>query len=350
MPNKKQYARMLRYFILTIFLLITSSLFAQDVDTLSVECADTLQREIRVDSCKNRRVSPTHTLGQVAVIDTLETPNSAISILLFNDNTWRYLLAEDFRNDTTIYNDHWDTAEANPYKDVELSSFAEATPIRLVDSLKSYHYPYVGRITSRYGPRKGRQHQGLDMALKVGDPVYATFDGKVRLSKAAGNYGNLVIIRHCNGLETYYAHLSERSVQAGDWVVAGQQIGLGGNTGRSTGPHLHYEVRYRGQSFDPERIIDFKTGELRREELLLKRRHFSIYAKFDQNFDDEIEAEKQEEAERKAAAAIQYHTVRSGDTLGAIARRYGTTVSRLCKLDNIQSTSILRIGQRLRVR
>ena len=84
--------------------------------------------------------------------------------------------------------------------------------------------------------------------------------------------------------------------------------------------------------------------------MLLKRRHFSIYAKFDQNFDDEIEAEKQEEAERKAAAAIQYHTVRSGDTLGAIARKYGTSVNRLCQLNGIKSTSILRIGQRLRVR
>ena len=334
---------MLRYFILTIFSLITVATFAQEKDSLTTAVADTVKRDSVV---LNRRVSPVHTLGEVTVIDTLATPNSAISILLFNDNTWRYLLAEDFRNDTTIYNDHWNTTATNAYSDVELSSFAEATPIRLVDSLKSYHYPYIGRITSR----RGRPHQGIDMALKVGDPVYATFDGKVRLSKAAGNYGNLVIIRHCNGLETYYAHLSERSVQTGDWVVAGQQIGLGGNTGRSTGPHLHYEVRYRGQSFDPERIIDFKTGELRREELLLKRRHFSIYAKFEQDFDDEIEAEKQEEAERKAAAAIQYHTVRSGDTLGAIARRYGTTVSRICNLNNIKSTSILRIGQRLRVR
>ena len=342
---------MLRYFISIIFLLITTAVIAQDIDTAIIEKVDSKQCDsVVVNTNTNRRVSPIHTLGQVSVIDTIAIPNSTISILLFNDNTWRYLLSEDFRNDTTIFNDHWDTSVTNAYKDVELSSFPEATPIRLVDTLKSYHYPYIGRITSRYGPRRGRQHQGIDMALKIGDPVYATFDGKVRLSKAAGNYGNLVIIRHCNGLETYYAHLSERSVQAGDWVVAGQQIGLGGNTGRSTGPHLHYEVRYRGQSFDPERIIDFKTGELRRDELLLKRRHFSIYAKFDQNFDDEIEAEKQEEAERKAAAAVKYHTVRSGDTLGAIARKHGTTVSKICKLNNIKSTSILRIGQKLRVR
>ncbi len=338
---------MLRIVISTIFLLISTSLFAQEADSLTIAQVDTLKQDSVV---VNRRVSPVRTLGVVSVIDTLPTPSEQISIVLFNDNTWRYVLAEGFRNDTTVFDDHWNTTATHAYTDVDLNSFPDATPIQLVDSLRSYHYPYIGRITSRYGPRRGRSHQGIDMSLKVGDPVYAVFDGKVRLSKVAGNYGNLVIIRHNNGLETYYAHLSERSVQPGEWVVAGQQIGLGGNTGRSTGPHLHFEVRYRGQSFDPERIIDFKTGELRREELLLKRRHFSIYAKFEQDFDEEVEIEKIEEAERKAAQAIQYHTVRSGDTLGALARKYGTTVSRICQLNNIKSTSILRIGQRLRVR
>ena len=295
-------------------------------------------------------VHSVRTLGKVSAIDTLATESPYLSIILFNDNTWRYVMAEEFRNDPEVFSDHWNTTATHAYSDVELSSLPEATPIRLVDSLGSYHPPYIGRITSRYGPRRGRAHQGLDISLKIGDPIYATFDGKVRMSKAAGNYGNLVIIRHNNGLETYYAHLSERSVEVGDWVVAGQQIGLGGNTGRSTGPHLHFEVRYKGQSFDPERIIDFTTGDLRRSELLLKRRHFSIYAKYEQDFDEEVEVEKIEEAERKAAAAIQYHTVRSGDTLGALARKYGTTVTRLCQLNGIKSTSILRIGQRLRVR
>lgn len=295
-------------------------------------------------------VKPVRTLGKVAVIDTLPTANSALSIVLFNDNTWRYILAEDYKNDPEVFNNHWDTTNIHAYRDIELDSLPEATAIRLVDSLESYHYPYIGRITSRYGPRRGRAHQGLDIGLKTGDPIYATFDGKVRLSKAAGDYGNLVIIRHNNGLETYYAHLSQRDVEVGEWVVAGQQIGLGGSTGRSTGPHLHYEVRYKGQSFDPERLIDFSNGNLRRDELLLKRRHFSIYSKYEQDFGDEEEVAKQEEAERKAAAAVQYHTVRSGDTLGAIARKYGTSVSRICQLSGIKSTSILRIGQKLRVR
>ena len=336
----------IKYYILSVLLIVASGAFAQEADTLAM-AADSLRNE-PVEQLNP--VHPVRTLGKVAAIDTLPTANSALSIVLFNDNTWRYILAEDYKNDSEVFNDHWNTSSTHAYTDVELNSLPEATVIRLVDSLESYHYPYLGRITSRYGPRRGRSHQGLDIGLKTGDPIYATFDGKVRVSKAAGDYGNLVVIRHNNGLETYYAHLSQRDVEVGDWVVAGQQIGLGGSTGRSTGPHLHYEVRYKGQSFDPERIIDFSNGILRRDELLLKRRHFSIYAKYEQDFGDEEEVAKQEEAERKAAAAVQYHTVRSGDTLGAIARKYGTSVSRICQLNNIKSTSILRIGQKLRVR
>ena len=346
----------MKYLFLPLMMLLALSASAQEVDTMDEELpAETVATDsvAVVEEPVKQEAHPVHsvrTLGKVCAIDTLATESPYLSIILFNDNTWRYVMAEEYKNDPEVFSDHWNTTATHAYSDVELSSLPEATPIRLVDSLGSYHHPYIGRITSRYGPRRGRAHQGLDISLKIGDPIYATFDGKVRMSKAAGNYGNLVIIRHNNGLETYYAHLSERSVEVGDWVVAGQQIGLGGNTGRSTGPHLHFEVRYKGQSFDPERIIDFTTGDLRRSELLLKRRHFSIYAKYEQDFDEEVEVEKIEEAERKAAAAIQYHTVRSGDTLGALARKYGTTVTRLCQLNGIKSTSILRIGQRLRVR
>lgn len=337
----------MRLLLLAVAMLV--GFVAEAQDSLAMAKIDTLKRDTAVVE-KPMPVRPVKTLGQVSAIDTLATESDKISIILFNDNTWRYVMSENYKADSEVFSDHWNTTATHAYSDVELNSLPEATPILLIDSMESYHYPYIGRITSRYGPRRGRAHQGLDISLKMGDPIYATFDGKVRFSKAAGNYGNLVIIRHNNGLETYYAHLSQRDVEVGDWVVAGQQIGLGGSTGRSTGPHLHYEVRYKGQSFDPERIIDFSSGNLRRAELLLKRRHFSIYAKYEQDFDAEVEVEKIEEAERKAAAAIQYHTVRSGDILGSIARKYGTTVTRICQLNGIKSTSILRIGQRLRVR
>lgn len=342
----------MRYLFLVIAMCLSVVAKAQDEPLTELPDSTNIAVEIPDSATvvKPQPVRPVKTLGQVAPIDTLATESAMISIVLFNDNTWRYVMSENYKADSEVFSDHWNTTATHAYTDVELSSLPEATPILLVDSLESYHYPYIGRITSRYGPRRGRAHQGLDISLKTGDPIYATFDGKVRFSKAAGNYGNLIIIRHNNGLETYYAHLSQRDVEVGDWVVAGQQIGLGGSTGRSTGPHLHFEVRYKGQSFDPERLIDFQTGNLRRAELLLKRRHFSIYAKYEQDFDAEVEVEKIEEAERKAAAAVQYHTVRSGDMLGTIARKYGTTVTRICQLNGIKSTSILRIGQRLRVR
>lgn len=333
--------------VVTVLLSVAS--YAQTSDTLSVK-RDSVQTETKRDTIPPTPVRPVPTLGKESVIDTLATENPALSIILYNNNTWRYVLSADYVRDTTVFSKHWNTATTNPYYGISAEQLPEATAIELVDSLELYHYPYKGNMSSRYGPRRGRPHQGVDLPLKTGDPIYAVFDGKVRYSAySSSGYGNLVIVRHNNGLETYYAHLSVRDVEAGDWVVAGQQIGQGGSTGRSSGPHLHFEVRYSGQTFDPERIINFTTGELRRKELLLKRRHFSIYSKYEQDFDDEEEVAKQEEAERKAAAAVQYHTVRSGDTLSGIAKKYGTTVSRLCSLNGIKSTTTLSIGRRLRV-
>lgn len=340
---------MKRLLLGVVAVLLSVASYAQTSDTLSVK-RDSVQTVTKRDTIPPTPVRPVPTLGKESVIDTLATENPALSIILYNNNTWRYVLSADYVRDTTVFSKHWNTATTNPYYGISAEQLPEATAIELVDSLELYHYPYKGNMSSRYGPRRGRPHQGVDLPLKTGDPIYAVFDGKVRYSAySSSGYGNLVIVRHNNGLETYYAHLSVRDVEAGDWVVAGQQIGQGGSTGRSSGPHLHFEVRYSGQTFDPERIINFTTGELRRKELLLKRRHFSIYSKFEQDFDDEEEVAKQEEAERKAAAAVQYHTVRSGDTLSGIAKKYGTTVSRLCSLNGIKSTTTLSIGRRLRV-
>ncbi|MBR2168855.1 MAG: peptidoglycan DD-metalloendopeptidase family protein, partial [Alistipes sp.] len=163
-------------------------------------------------------------------------------------------------------------------------------------------------------------------------------------------YGNLVVIRHDNGLETYYAHLSEINVKPNQWVTAGQVIGKGGNTGRSTGSHLHNEIRYKGQTFDPERLIDFTTGTLRRETFLLKKTYFSPYSRFTQDFDEEIQSEEEDKKIAAEAAAKKYHIVKRGDTLGRIAINNRTTVTKLCQLNGIKKTTVLQIGQRIRVR
>ena len=287
----------------------------------------------------------------VLVVDTIPSTSEGLSIVLYNDNTWRYVRNRDIDVlDETIYTQNWDTSKIHAYN-VELKDLPMSMVIDLVDTLKSYHYPFKGRVTSKYGPRRRGIHQGTDIDLETGDPIYATFDGRVRhTTYVARGYGHLIIIRHDNGLETFYAHLSEVNVKSGDWVTAGQVIGKGGNTGRSTGSHLHYEMRYKGHSFDPERLINFTTGDLRRETFLLKRTYFSPYSRFTQDFDEEVQSDEEDKKIAAEAAAIKYHIVKKGDTLGRIAINNHTTVTKLCQLNGLKKTSTLRIGQRIRVR
>lgn len=289
-----------------------------------------------------------------SVIDTLPTADKNLSVLLFNNNTWRYISNESFKSDSTVFAKYWDENNLFPYFNVPLTSIPETAPIQLVDSLHAYHFPHKGYITSRYGMRRSSRHNGIDIALKTGDTIYSTFNGKVRFAKSTtSGYGILVIIRHDNGLETYHGHLSALLVESGDRVVAGQPIALGGSTGRSSGPHLHFECRYMGQVFDPERIIDFKTGELRRDFILLRRIYFNPYSKYEQDFNSEEKIQeairKQQEA-AKLAAQKRYYTVKSGDCLSIIASRNKTSVSTLCRLNNIKESAKLQIGQKLRVK
>ena len=299
-----------------------------------------------------KRIESVPAIDSLAVLDTLPSGDDAVQVILFANSTWKYVRNRAVAKDSTIFEKYWDTEKLFPYKDVEYSSLPKSLVIDLVDSTNGYHTPYKpSPIRSRYGPRRGRAHQGVDLVLKTGEPIYATFSGRVRISQYnRGGYGNLVVIRHDNGLETYYGHLSERMVEPNQWVEAGQVIGLGGSTGRSTGPHLHFETRYYGQSFDPERLIDFQSGTLCRETFLLKRSYFSIYSRASQDFEDEIANEEQDKKEQAEREAMRYHKIRSGDTLGAIARKYGTTVGNICRLNGIKSTTILRIGRTLRVR
>lgn len=296
-------------------------------------------------------VQPIKAVESPIIVDTLVTANNALSVILFNDGTWRYIQNRTAEQDSTVYSKYWDTTNIAAYKSVKIDSLPQSVAINLVDSLKSYRFPYVGRVTSRYGIRHRRAHNGIDIALKVGDTICSAFDGRVRFSKATDTgYGTLVIIRHDNGLETYHGHLSVRLVEEGDRVVAGQPIALGGNSGRSTGPHLHFETRYYGQSFDPERLINFKTGELRRDCFLLKKGYFSIYSKYSQDFNAEEERYAAEKKETALSAEKRYYKVRKGDYLGLIAKRNHTTVSAICRLNGIKSTTVLQIGRVLRVK
>ena len=296
--------------------------------------------------------------------DTLDTGHPGVKIILYDNHTWRYIRDPKVLADKKVFTENWDTKSTNPYREAETLP-ADFT-LWIVDTLDSYCCPHKTTPSSKFGYRHGRPHQGIDLPYPTGTPAYAAFDGRVRLSDYVGGYGNLVIIRHANGLETFYGHLSESKVKAGDWVNAGDCIGLGGSTGRSTGPHLHFETRYKGFAFDPNWLIDFETGKLRHRLLHLRNWYFSPSSRYVQAVDDEdeinladekdriaAEAKAKElaaERERAAAAAMKYHTVRSGDTLSKIAVKYHTSVNTLCRLNGIKQTTTLQIGRRLRVR
>lgn len=303
-------------------------------------------------------------------VDTVPTRRDDVSIIVYADNTFSYVFT-GARNwaDNEIYKEHWDTSSVFSYRDVSYQSLPETMDVRLMEQLEGCHVPLAGKIISRYGPRGRRNHNGVDIPLKVGTPIVAAFDGRVRYSRYNnGGFGNLVIVRHTNGLETYYGHLSRRNVKAGDWVVAGQVIGYGGSTGRSRGPHLHFEMRYCDQTFDPERIFDFESGNIRYQTFVLEKSYFNIRSResekledgddFDvdsliaqsEKTDEEISAAIAQEEKKAAEPVVVYHTVRSGETLSTIARRNGTTVDKICRLNGISRNSILRVGKKLRVR
>lgn len=226
----------------------------------------------------------------------------------------------------------WDSRNVDPYK-IDPSEFKDTINIVLYDSLAGQHWamPMAQcRATSTFGMRWQRWHYGIDIGLVTGDPVMACFDGVVRISRYnPGGYGNYVMIRHYNGLETLYGHLSASKVEVGQFVKAGEVIGLGGSTGRSTGPHLHFEVRYAGNAFDPSYLYDFARMTLRSKTFTLTPFHYA-YA--------------------KEARKVYYHKVRPGDSLGKIARKYGVSITRICKLNRISTHSTIRPGQRLRIR
>ena len=164
----------------------------------------------------------------------------------------------------------------NPYG-FEVSLLVDSICLTLTDTVHcSFHMPNLGRVNSTFGWRGRRVHSGIDLQLHWGDTVNAAFDGVVRVSKYGKGYGNYIIIRHENGLETLYAHLQKRFVVKNDTVHAGNLIGLGGSTGRSTGAHLHFETRFLGRPIDPELFIDFQQNRLKQQSLFIHAETFDV--------------------------------------------------------------------------
>ena len=202
--------------------------------------------------------------------------------------------------------------------------------------LTGFHMPTPStKITSPFGPRWRRMHNGLDLKVNIGDTIVAAFDGKVRIVKyERRGYGKYVVIRHDNGLETVYGHLSKQLVEENQLVKAGEVIGLGGNTGRSTGSHLHFETRFLGIAINPIYMFDFPKQDIVADTYTFRK---TKSVKRAGSHDTQV-----------ADGAIRYHKVKSGDTLSRIAKLRGVSVSTLCKLNRIKPTTTLRIGQVLR--
>jgi murein DD-endopeptidase MepM/ murein hydrolase activator NlpD len=226
----------------------------------------------------------------------------------------------------------WDSNKIDIYN-FDLKTFRDTVNIRLYDSFFGYEWKMpldTTPVTSPFGFRWRRWHYGTDLDLNTGDPVYSGFDGIVRVkSYDRYGYGYYIVVRHKNGLETLYGHLSKQLVEVGQEVKAGDLIAKGGNTGRSTGSHLHYELRYKGLAFDPQKVYDFSAPSIVDPNFSITPSLFSHVAK---------------------ASSSAYHKVRKGENLGSIARKYGVSVSTITKLNGISSRSILRIGQNLRIR
>lgn len=285
--------------------------------------------------------------------DTLDTGDKFKKVILFDNSTWAYFNIDKPEIPDSLSTDYWDT-EVIHVHGVDLNSIPNQLDIPLVDSVHRFCIPHPGPVTSGFKYRKRHAHKGVDIALSTGEAVHAAFDGVVRVAmptRMSGGYGNVVIIRHVNGLETYYGHLSKYVVKPDDIVKAGELIGYGGSTGRSTGPHLHFETRYMGYAFDPERIFDFQSGTLRDEIFTLKKHYFNVNSHYGMSDRQSAAASTNppKSAVSKGSGAV-YYKVKSGDTLSRIAKRHGTTVSKICKLNGIKATKTLQIGQRLRVK
>ena len=228
--------------------------------------------------------------------------------------------------------------------------------------LRHFTMPTTSRvITSNFGSRWGRQHKGLDIKVYIGDTIRAAFSGKVRIVRyERGGYGKYIVIRHNNGLETIYGHLSQQLVEENQEVRSGEVIGLGGNTGRSTGSHLHFETRLCGVALNPALMFDFRAQDVTGDYYAFNKQTYDsestnatrLRGKQDSSTFASSDSSEDFATNKRTTSGlsdqISYHKVKKGETLSSIARRRGVTVDKICKLNHISKTMRLRPGQILR--
>ena len=254
---------------------------------------------------------------------------------LLCSDSWVYLDQHTFLEKEYVsskdYYAIWDSENVNPYS-YDIKQFEDTVTISLVQEDKTWCMPLRGdiRINSAFGSRRWRWHHGIDLDLEIGDTIYTVSEGVVRIAKYnRRGYGNYVAIRHLNGLETLYAHLRKSFVKIGDTLPSGAPLGIGGNTGRSRGPHLHFEIRYQGYAFNPSDIFNFKEKKLHNLTTSITQKNYQSFIKYIQR---------------------KYVTIQSGDSLWHLSRKYHTSIPMLCRINDISRNTILRIGKKIRIR
>ncbi len=305
-------------------------------------------------------------------MDTVDTPHG--KMIIYSNKTWTFLNKTIFNgimnprihkimteNQKIVYSQGWNNDNCFTSKNNDLTKLIDTVWLTVDNEInRKFVIPVKGVVNSNYGYRNGKSHNGIDLNLKTGDTVSAAWSGKVRYAKYNdGGFGNLVIIRHHNGLETFYAHLSKLLVYPDQNVLAGETIGLGGTTGHSTGPHLHFEIRFYDSPLNPAEFIDFTLKKLKRDELFVHGLLFKVGAKPSDYFDNSqitndndssnvVKPIKKPPVVVKAKAV--YYRVKSGDTLSKIAAKNNITVAKLCKLNGLKPSSIIVVGKSLKVK
>lgn len=288
---------------------------------------DLLARQAPVD--RKMKAVDTLLLHNIIEKENLESPAAQ----LYNEWDNRYA--------------HRQTALPDSFR-IDLRHFCMPTPSRV--------------ITSNFGTRWGRQHKGLDIKVYIGDTIRAAFSGKVRIVRyEARGYGNYIVIRHGNGLETIYGHLSKQLVSENQEVRAGDVIGLGGNTGRSTGSHLHFETRLCGVALNPALLFDFRAQDVTGDYYTFRNNSYQsesaeatrLRGKIGNGgyTPDQVRggvASRREDAEAFNTVQVQYHKVQAGETLNSIARKRGVTVEQICRLSHISKSTKIKPGSILR--
>ncbi len=243
------------------------------------------------------------------------------------------------------FNQNWDTIHFNAYTETKINF---PFKISFLDSTYASPIPRKHVVTSRYGWRRGRPHRAIDIDLITGDDVYSILDGKVRYVGYHSGHGKTIVVRHYNGLETVYAHLSKYEVKVNTLVKKGQLIGKGGNTGRSRGSHLHLEVRHKGVDIHPEHVFSFKDNtKIRSKDVWVTKDWATPYYHVSTRQSYLVILDSHEKAIKYKKRKRQVYIVKSGDTLSGIAYKNRVSIRRICKTNKIRKSSTLKIGQRL---